>query len=503
MLHALAQGATNRKLAVALSISAGTVRWHLSNIYGKLGASDMMVGAEPNGLAAYDGQEIVMRVVVLAIGSRGDVQPYLALARGLRHVGHEVTLAAPPNFAALAQAYHVPFTPVGPDWRALLAAQEFETIVETGRWLRGLPRLAQAVRLAVEQLLHEAWAATEGADALVATVIGPLGFSLAERRGIPYIEAAMQPLTPTGAFPSAAVGLPIPLGPVANRLSHQLLEQLFWQLYRGHINRFRRRVLGMAQLSFWGPMDVIRQAGTIRLYAFSPLVVPRPADWPAATVITGYWLLPSPPNWSPPPRLQAFLDAGPAPVYVGFGSMFGRDPVGTSALVLRALALSGQRGVLARGWGGLDQAAQLPETMFLIDEAPHDWLFPQMATIVHHGGAGTTGAGLRAGVPTVVVPHVFDQAFWAERVAALRVGPQPIPRQQFTAEHLAAAITEAVGNPQLRATAGAVGVQIRAEYGVANAVDQIHRALGHTAQATVVPAYTQVGTASPERTAGT
>jgi len=407
----------------------------------------------------------MMRIVVLSVGSRGDVQPYLALARGLRHVGHDVVLAAPPTFAALAETYRVPFAPVGPDWRTLLQQQQFQTIVETGRWVQELPKLARAVRIAIEQLLHDAWTVVQGAEALVATVIGPLGSSLAERRGIPYIEAAMQPLTPTAAFPSAAVTLPMDLGVVGNQLSHRLLEQLFWQLYRRHINRFRRRVLGQAPYPFWGPMEALRRAGVTRLYAFSPLVVPRPTDWPAATAVTGYWFLPTLPGWRPASQLEAFLAAGPPPVYVGFGSMFGSDPEATLRLVLRALALSGQRGVLARGWGGLVTERALPEQSILIDEAPHDWLFPQMAALVHHGGAGTTGAGLRAGVPAVVVPHLFDQAFWARRVAALGAGPALIPRPQLTAERLAVAITAAVEQPQLRAAAQSVGTQIRAEPG--------------------------------------
>lgn len=422
-----------------------------------------------------------MRLVVLALGSRGDVQPYLALARGLRYVGHEVVLAAPPTFAALAHAHQAPFTPVGPDWRTLLDLPQFHAMVETGRWLAGLPWLARTVRAAIDRMLRDIWAAAQGAEALVATVVGPMGDGVAERLGIPYIEAAMQPCTPTAAFASPAIPPWLALGPTLNRLSHRLLEQLIWQIYRGSINQFRRATLGLAAHPFGGPMAALRQAGVARLYAFSPLVVPRPADWPAGTTVTGYWFLPAPPGWRPPPRLQAFLDAGPPPVYVGFGSMVGRDPAGTLAIVLRALALSGQRGVLAQGWGGLAGAETLPAHVALIDEAPHDWLFPQMAALVHHGGAGTTGAGLRAGVPAVVVPHLFDQSFWAMRVAALKAGPPPIPRAQLTAERLAAALAEAAERPHLRAATRAIGARIRAEQGVANAIDHIHRTLGLSA----------------------
>jgi sterol 3beta-glucosyltransferase len=418
-----------------------------------------------------------MRIAVFSIGSRGDVQPYLALARGLRHVGHDVLLAGPPNFAPLAHTYQVPFAAVGPDWRSYLQKLGFHRIVDTGSWLRELPLLARAAHLAIEQVLHETWSALQNAEALVAASGVPIAASFAERRGIPYIEAAMQPLTPTTAFPSAAVSMRLRLGPHGNVLSHCFLEQVLWQIYRTHINRFRRQVLQLAPYPFLGPMDALRRAGTPRLYAFSPLVVAPPPDWSATTVITGYWFLPTAPDWSPSPQLRTFLDAGPAPIYMGFGSMFGGDPAATLALMLQALELSGQRAVLAQGWGGIEGAGRLPEHVLMIDEAPHDWLFPQMAALVHHGGAGTTGAGLRSGVPSIVVPHVFDQAFWASRVAALGVGPAPLPRPQLTAERLAEAICQAIEQAALRTRAQAVGSQIRAERGVANAIDSIHRAL--------------------------
>lgn len=419
-----------------------------------------------------------MRIMVLALGSRGDVQPYLALARGLRHIGHEVLLAATPTYASLAHLHGVPFAPVGPDWRTLLTQPHVQTIVETGRWLRALPGLARMLRTAIDCMLHDAWFVAQDTRALVATVIGPLGASLAEGLGIPYIEAAMQPLTPTAAFASPASPTGSSLGPAGNRLTHLLLEQLFWQLYRGQINQFRRAVLGLTPYPLFGPMEAIRKAGVPRLYAFSPHVVPRPADWLATTEVTGYWFLPPSPGWRPTPALQAFLDAGPPPVYVGFGSMVTRDAAATRALVLQALALSGQRGLLAPGWGGLSLGKTLPSSVAMVDEAPHTWLFPRMGAVVHHGGAGTTGAGLCAGVPSIIVPHLFDQAFWGARVAALGAGPLPVPRAQLTAERLAEAITAAVERPQLRAGATAVGEMIQAERGVANAIDSLHRAVG-------------------------
>src|SRR5690606_35862025 len=161
--------------------------------------------------------------------------------------------------------------------------------------------------------------------------------------------------------------------------------------------------------------------------------------------ITGYLFLDEQAGWQPPPALEAFLDAGEPPVYIGFGSMAGRDPEAMTALVVEALALCGRRGLLLTGWGGL-HAGAVPESIFVLDAAPHSWLFPRMAAVVHHGGAGTTAEGLRAGVPAVVVPFLFDQPFWGARIEALGVGPAPIPRKQLTAARLAGAIHRAVSD---------------------------------------------------------
>ena len=208
------------------------------------------------------------------------------------------------------------------------------------------------------------------------------------------------------------------------------------------------------------------------LYGYSEAVVPRPADWDETSIVTGYWFLDAPANWQPDPALVKFLQAGPPPVYIGFGSMFMNGGARKTDIVLKALKLAGQRGVLATGWGGLI-ADNAPEGIFVLDAVPHDWLFPQMAAIVHHGGAGTTGASLRVGKPTVICPFVGDQPFWGRRVAALGVGPAPIPQSRLTAERLADAIKQAVTDTDMRRNAATLGEAIRAEDGIGRAVEYI------------------------------
>jgi UDP:flavonoid glycosyltransferase YjiC (YdhE family) len=174
--------------------------------------------------------------------------------------------------------------------------------------------------------------------------------------------------------------------------------------------------------------------------------------------------------------LLAFLESGPAPVYIGFGSMASSDPRATAIIALEALRATGQRGVLFKGWGGL-QPEDLPPDVFMIGSTPHSWLFPRMSAIVHHGGAGTTGAGLAAGVPSIVVPFFADQPFWGQRVYDLRVGPPPISRRRLTAENLSAAIRMVVDDQALRRRAADLGTRIRAEDGVGAAVQLIERAV--------------------------
>jgi UDP:flavonoid glycosyltransferase YjiC (YdhE family) len=189
-------------------------------------------------------------------------------------------------------------------------------------------------------------------------------------------------------------------------------------------------------------------------------------------VVTGYWFLDAPIGWQPSPELVAFLDSGPTPVYVGFGSMAFHDVARQTTIVLQALQLTGQRAIVATGWGGL-KSEEAPASILVVDAVPHDWLFPRVAAVVHHGGAGTTGAGLRAGKPTVVCPFVGDQTFWGRRVAALGVGPQPIPQWRLTAERLAEAIQCAVTDEGIRQRAAALGATIRAENGLEYAVTYI------------------------------
>jgi sterol 3beta-glucosyltransferase len=284
------------------------------------------------------------------------------------------------------------------------------------------------------------------------------------------LQAYYIPFTPTQAYPSFLFPrLPPWFGGSLNRLTYHLARQIMWQGFRSADRLVRRKALGLPAAPFWGSFGADCVQHCPILYGYSPAVIPKPPDWDDSTHVTGYWFLDPADDWTPAPDLLAFLRGGSPPVYVGFGSMSSRKPERTADLVLQALARAKQRAIMLSGWGGL-RKANLPHTVLMVDSIPFSWLFPRVAAVVHHGGAGTTSAGLRAGVPSVVIPFFGDQPFWGQRVAELGVGPEPISRQRLTAERLAQAIHGAVTDQTMRQRAADLGMKIRAEDGVACAV---------------------------------
>jgi len=419
-----------------------------------------------------------MHITVLAIGTRGDVQPLLALAVGLQQTGrHQVCFTAPDDFGALVREHGPDFYPLGLNARELLGTGDLGAGLESGRnTLFWVWQILQTMRPTFERLMENTWLACRDAEMIVFSTMGFGAYHVAEKLGVPCCWAIPFPgLTRTralanGAFPS------LRLGRGYNMLTHVLAEQFLQGLTGRFINQWRRERLHLPAIPL-GKWPYSQQHGQPlpMLYSFSPTVVPKPPDWGEHVHITGYWFLDPAPDWQPPARLVDFIESGPPPVYVGFGSMAHRNPQQTIQLVREALERSGQRGVFVTGWGGLAGDDLHSANLFTLDSIPHAWLFPRMAAVAHHGGSGTTGAGLRAGVPSVLVPHIGDQPLWARRVIELGVGPRPIPRRQLTVGRLAAAITNAVTDRDMRARAATLGEHIRAEDGVGRAIEIIER----------------------------
>jgi UDP:flavonoid glycosyltransferase YjiC (YdhE family) len=393
-----------------------------------------------------------------------------------------VTLATHRRFHALASAYGLGVAPVEGDLQALLRGDAGQALMATRNPVAFLRRLRAVARPILAQGLRDAWAACRDAQALVVASAASPALGIAERLGVPAFLGVLLPQGPTRAFPSPLVAPGRRLGGPLNYATHALFEVAFALLFWDEVNAWRQATLGLPSLPVTAAPRRARLPGTPRLYGYSRLIVPRPADWPPDWHVTGYWFLDAAgaaPAWTPPAALTAFLAAGPPPVYVGFGSMAPRDVRPLAEAALAALRRCGRRGVLAAGWAGLGEAGggAAPDDVFRLPEAPHDWLFPRMAAVVHHGGAGTTAAGLRAGVPTVVTPVFGDQPFWGQRVAALGAGPPPVPLRELTAARLAAAIRQATGDPRIRTAAADLGRRLRAEDGVRAAVAVVERHL--------------------------
>jgi UDP:flavonoid glycosyltransferase YjiC (YdhE family) len=416
-----------------------------------------------------------MKIVITSHGTRGDVQPYLALAVGLQQAGHQVTLATSYNYTDWIQSYGVQTHPTAFSMQEFTQRPEARAVMKSGNFIRGA-RLMRDMMRQNSEAQAAVWEAIETAEFVIQSPTSSGVLEALSQRGLPGLFALPLPFAPTRAFPSFFMPVRFSLGGGSNYLTHVLMHRVLWSAMGEPMTNPLRKKLGLPTWHSYGElMAQGRRLGTPWLYGFSAHVIPKPADWDEHQHVVGYWFLDSQPGWSPPADLMHFLESGPPPVYVGFGSMGYDDPEGQTRLALRALELSGQRGVLLTGWGGLTRQST-PPNVFFVDNVPHAWLFPRMAAVIHHGGAGTTAAGLRAGVPNIITPVApSDQVAWADRVVQLGVGPRASSIKNLTAEKLAAAIQTAVSDNAMRARAAALGEKIRTENGVARAVEIIER----------------------------
>lgn len=417
-----------------------------------------------------------MRVTILTYGSRGDVEPFLNLSQALIRAGHRVCLAAPQMFEAEAVERGIAFFGLPGDLNGLVRT----LAQDAGRnVLRMAATVSRHVLPLAEPVLGLMRQASQDADVIVHAFLATIaGHMEALRRGVPDVSAQFFPVfAPTAAFPS--VTFPdLPLGPSYRRFSHRVVDAVYWQGSRLMYHILRRRFPEMPPSIHWPFRARRNREVTPLLFAFSPKVVPPPRDWGDHIEVTGYWFSNYIRDWDPPRELECFMREDSQPVYIGFGSIPARASHRLAETAAAALSAAGLRGVLmGRGFDELE----LPSSIYALDAVPHDWLFARVCAVVHHGGAGTTGAGLRAGVPTVIVPFTTDHSFWGARVRALGVGPEPVPAKKLTVEKLRAALEFAAYDSGVRKRAEALGREIRSEDGVSRAVACIE-ALGVNAR---------------------
>lgn len=450
-----------------------------------------------------------MRISVLAYGSRGDVQPYLALSLALARAGHHVHLAAPAMFSEMVQQYTqdqtssqgdaITFFPLTGDPTRLMGSASSPSPLT--KMLPSSLRMALTVVRFVlplaARLIEEIREATSNADLIIHTLLtSVIGHQIARQKEIRDICALVFPVfTPTQSFPNPLFS-PWPawmrllgkqaagFGPYYNFLTHREFNRVFWHGNRIAIQRLLRRGICIPPLESWPfatTCEVLPQAEAAHsapvLYGISRHALPINAEAPLRERMTGYWFLDAAPTWRPPTALERFIESGPPPLFIGFGSVISSNAKQLTKLIVEALRQSGQRAVLLKGWSSLDSTA-LPDFIFPVDPIPYDWLFPRVVAAIHHGGMGTAAAAMRAGIPQLVIPFAFDQYFWGRQVQILGVGPQSITHDKLTIQRLATAIDTLTCDASMHAAAKNLGEAIRAENGLQNAVRLIEAEAG-------------------------
>ncbi|KPM43368.1 Sterol 3-beta-glucosyltransferase UGT80B1 [Neonectria ditissima] len=438
-----------------------------------------------------------LNVVIQIVGSRGDVQPFVALGKVLKDTyGHRVRIATHPTFQTFVEENDLEFFSIGGDPAELMAFMVkhpglmpgFDAITsgEVSKRRRGIQEILMGCwRSCIEAgnglgppptphakgAPFDASLELQGepfvADAIIANPPSFAHIHIAEKTGIPLHMMFTMPWSPTRAFPHPLANIQSSNADdvMTNYMSYTLVEMMTWQGLGDVINRFRDKALDLPPLSLiWAP-GLLSRLKVSWTYCWSPALIPKPNDWGRNIDIAGFYFLNLASSFTPDPQLEAFLRDGPPPVYIGFGSIVVDDPDAMTRTIFDAVKLSGVRALVSKGWGGLGaDDLGIPDGVFMLGNVPHDWLFEHVSCVVHHGGAGTTAAGIKAGKPTLVVPFFGDQPFWGSMTARAKAGPDPIPYKELTAENLAEALRFCI-KPETLEQATQLGQKIREEKG--------------------------------------
>jgi len=455
-----------------------------------------------------------MNIVMQVVGSRGDVQPFVALGKILKEeYGHRVRLATHPIFQSFVEDNGLEFFSVGGDPVALMAFmvknpkflpsiesirsgdvikqrhQMFDifkgcwrSCIESGDGMGDVSRSGRSTKPFV-------------ADAIIANPPSFAHIHCAERLGIPLHLMFTMPWSPTREFPHPLARITSTNADpgLTNFVSYAIVKIMIWQGLGGLVNQFRKKALGLEPVSLvWAP-GLTNRLKIPYTYLWSPALIPKPRDWNSNIHVTGFCHLAQASSFSPSRELVEFLSSGPPPIYIGFGSIVVKDSAATTKLILEAVRKAGVRAILSRGWGGFAAKGEaLPDEIFPVDNIPHDWLFPRVSCVVHHGGAGTTAAGIASGTPTVIIPFFGDQPFWGMVVARAGAGPPPIPFRDLTTDSLAAAIKAAL-QPDVREKVRTLACIMRQESGAQNAARSFHTELEvHSLRCSMSPNRTAV-----------
>ncbi|KAJ0963636.1 hypothetical protein J5N97_028758 [Dioscorea zingiberensis] len=410
------------------------------------------------------------QIAILIVGTRGDVQPFVAIGKRLQDYGHRVRLATHKNFKEFVLTAGLEFYPLGGDPKILAGY-----MVKNKGFLPSAPLEIPTQRKQIKDIVYSLLPACQDPDLdsgipfrAEAIIANPPAYGhthVAEAMQIPIHIIFTMPWTPTSEFPH-------PLSrvkqPAAYRLSYQIVDSMIWLGIRDIINDFRKKKLKLRPITYLS--DTQGSASDIPYaYIWSPNLVPKPKDWGPKIDVVGFCFLELASNYEPPESLVRWIEDGEKPIYIGFGSLPVQEPEKMTNIIVDALEMTRQRGIINKGWGGLGNLKEPKEFVYLVDNVPHDWLFLHCKAVVHHGGAGTTAAGLKAACPTTIVPFFGDQVFWGDRVQARGVGPHPIPVDQFTLPKLVEAINFML-DPEVKERAVELARAIESEDGVTGAV---------------------------------
>ncbi|KAG9091707.1 hypothetical protein FRC06_000445 [Ceratobasidium sp. 370] len=433
-----------------------------------------------------------MNVNIMIVGSRGDVQPYLALGQRLQQHGHVVRLATHETFRQMVKDAGLRFFNIGGDPHELMSYMVrnpglipgLESLKngDIGKKQRMVAEILEGCYLScIEPDAEQDGGATFAADAIISNPPTFAHIHCAEALGIPLLLSFTMPWCATASFPHPLVNIKQSNKTeprMANYYSYGLVDFMTWQGLGHTINKFRMKRLNLPYLGTQSAVGILERCGVPWTYCLSPALVPKPSDWMSHIDVVGFYFLDLAKGYTPPKGLQEFLDAGEPPIYIGFGSIVLDDPQQITRSVLAAITQSGVRAIISPGWGGLDEGMikAAGPNVYALGNVPHDWLFERVSAVCHHGGAGTTAIGLRCGKPTIIVPFFGDQPWWASQIARRGAGPPPIHPKQLTAEALAVAIRIALSR-ETRGAAMRVGEVIRQEDGATNGVKSFHRHL--------------------------
>ncbi|XP_031740063.1 sterol 3-beta-glucosyltransferase UGT80A2 isoform X2 [Cucumis sativus] len=416
-----------------------------------------------------------LQIVMLIVGTRGDVQPFVSIGKRLQEHGHRVRLATHANFKDFVLSTGLEFFPLGGDAKVLA-----DYMVKNKGFLPSGPSEIHAQRNHLKDIIFSLLPACQDddpeskipfkADAIIANPPAYGHTQVAEALKLPLHVFFTMPWTPTSDFPHPLAHVKHQMG---YRLSYNIVDTLIWLGIRDIINSFRKKKLKLRRISYlsghYSSLPEVPYG-----YIWSPHLIPKPKDWGSKIDVVGFCFLDLASNYQPPNSLVEWIEAGERPIYIGFGSLPVEQPQEMTQIIVEALEITGRRGIINKGWGGLGSLAEPKDFVYVLDNCPHDWLFPRCMAVVHHGGAGTTAAGLKAACPTTIVPIFGDQQFWGERVHARGLGPPPIPIAEFSLEKLIDAINFML-DPKVKERTLEVSKAIESEDGVGGAVNAFHK----------------------------